>query len=56
MASCHDMKMGEVYMCEECGVELKVVAQCKNFGVAEENHDHDTCNFVCCEKEMVVKN
>ena len=56
MASCHEMKQGDVYVCKDCGLELKVVAQCKNFGISEDDHDHAPCNFVCCEKEMVVKN
>ena len=56
MASCHEMKQGEVYICKECGLELKVVAQCKNHGTSKEAHDHDTCNFICCEAEMSVKN
>lgn len=55
MASCHEMKLNDVYVCESCGLELKVVHQCKNFGIDEEKHDHKTCNFVCCEKEMKVK-
>lgn len=55
MASCHEMKKGDVYVCKDCGLELQVVNQCKNYGISEEAHEHDTCNFVCCEKEMTVK-
>ena len=55
MASCHEMKQGEVYVCKDCGLELKVVAQCKNHGGTKDVHDHDTCNFTCCEAEMTVK-
>ncbi len=28
MASCHEMKMGQVYVCEGCGLELQVVKEC----------------------------
>lgn len=55
MASCHEMKKGDTYVCNDCGIELQVTKQCKNFGISEEAHDHDTCNFICCEKEMVAK-
>ena len=30
MPSCHQMKLGQVYVCEECGLELKVVKACKS--------------------------
>ena len=55
MASCHEMKQGEVYVCKDCGLELKVVAQCKNHGGTKDVHKHKTCNFICCETEMAVK-
>jgi predicted SprT family Zn-dependent metalloprotease len=25
MAHCHDMKVGEVYVCQDCGLELEMV-------------------------------
>ena len=55
MLSCHDMKKDQVYVCESCGIELKVLKECKNAGIAEDQHDHECCNFVCCEKEMTLK-
>jgi len=32
MANCHEMKRGEIWACEECGLELQVVKECKDVG------------------------
>jgi len=42
MASCHEMKLGQVYVCEECGLELKVVKECT---------DHESEEACACEME-----
>lgn len=62
MAGCHDMQMGEIYVCEGCGLELKVVAECRNSHKSSEEcschdqHDeHDECSICCCGKPMVKK-
>jgi len=28
MSTCGQMKLGQVYVCKECGLELKVVKEC----------------------------
>lgn len=59
MPSCHDMKTGEVYTCSDCGIELKVVKECKDAGTPAESCDchttADPCTFSCCGKELVKK-
>ncbi len=59
MLSCHNMKKGEIYVCEECGLELQVVKECKDAGTpAEECGCHpkaDPCTFSCCGKDLVKK-
>ena len=56
MPSCHEMREGEVYVCEDCGLEIKVVKECRDVGgssikcTCEENE-----SFVCCGAEMVKK-
>lgn len=58
MVSCGEMKKGEVYACESCGLELEVKNAC---GCPEEEacttgHDHGVCcDFECCGKPMVRK-
>ena len=60
MPSCHDMKKGDIYMCEECGLELQVIKECHD----DELHEGDcacndpqsnACVFKCCDLEMVHK-
>jgi hypothetical protein len=53
------MKEGEVYTCEECGLELQVVKECTDTGTSGEKHactpDSGTCTFSCCGKELVKR-
>lgn len=60
MASCHEMKKGEIYTCPDCGLELQVVSECKDAGNdgacacgGEDEHEH--CNISCCGKPLVKK-
>ena len=55
MPSCHDMKIDDVYMCEDCGMELKVVKQCDESEVPADECGCDPCTFVCCGTEIVKK-
>ena len=59
MASCHEMKRGEVYVCEGCGLELQVMAECEHAGIpAEEcacHVDGGECAIVCCGRPLVKK-
>jgi hypothetical protein len=36
MASCHEMRLGQIYVCESCGLALKVVKECKEVGTPEQ--------------------
>jgi len=56
MPSCHDMKLGEVYVCEHCELELKVVKTCKDCGESIEDCEcPEHCSFSCCGEEMKLK-
>jgi hypothetical protein len=56
MPNCHEMKMGQIYYCEECGLELKVVGQCKECGTdATEFECSEHCTFSCCGAELKLK-
>ena len=54
MASCHTMKKGDIYACKDCGLEVQVIKQCKDFGIPpEESSCCDTpeeCELTCCGK------
>lgn len=47
MPTCNEMKTGETYECERCGLELKVVASCADKGGC-------SCSepFTCCGKPL----
>jgi hypothetical protein len=60
MASCHDMKKGEIYICRECGLELMAVNECRDSGKASTScscHDdtHEECSISCCGQDMEKK-
>lgn len=59
MANCHEMKQDSVYVCRTCGLELRVVAECRDAGTpAEDCGCHDgrpECRFMCCGAELVKK-
>jgi hypothetical protein len=52
MADCADMKQGDVFLCESCGLELQVTKTC-SCSAGEEG----ACSvpLQCCGKEMVKK-
>lgn len=59
MPSCAEMKEGEIYMCKDCGLELKVVKQCRDSGKPGAKcgceSDEEPCAIACCGKELVKK-
>lgn len=56
MTSCHEMRLGQVYVCEDCGLELKVVKECEEVGTPEEDC---SCavhgGFECCGEPLKLK-
>ena len=52
MANCVEMKQGDVFVCETCGLELQVIKTCACI-VGEEV----SCNapLQCCGKDMTKK-
>jgi hypothetical protein len=55
MVHCHDMKEGEVYVCEECGLELKVENSCTADGKHPKGVSCTRCIHVCCNKDMKLR-
>jgi len=54
MPSCHDMKLGQVYVCKGCSLEIKVAKECDECG-AEEEGTCGPCAFTCCGESMKLK-
>ena len=56
MISCHDMKKGDVFMCEECGLELQVLSECRDAESPPDSCGCATdCSFECCGKPLTKK-
>jgi hypothetical protein len=55
MVHCHDMKAGQVYVCEECGLELKVEKSCTVKGNHPKGVSCTRCIHVCCNKDMKLR-
>jgi len=55
MPNCHEMRKGQVYACEGCGLELEVVKECKECGTPAEECGCEPCTFICCGKELKLK-
>lgn len=60
MPSCSEMKMNQVYVCESCGLELKVVKECSECGPAPSSSSttcgcDEGCSFDCCGGPMKLR-
>jgi len=56
MANCHEMKLGQVYVCEDCGLELEVVKECKECGTEADTCGCEApCTFECCGEPLKLK-
>jgi len=57
--TCHDMKVGQIWMCDECGLELKVMKACtdESSGCCDEDEDccAEGCEFTCCGDPLTLK-
>lgn len=58
MASCYEMKVGEIYTCPDCGIELEVVKACDDTKASADKcgceSEHDG-GFSCCGRELELK-
>jgi len=52
MANCSEMKVGDVFVCEICGLELSVKKTCK---CNSDTADSCTVPLQCCNQEMTKK-
>jgi len=52
---CGEMKLDEVYVCKNCGFELKVVKEC---GCGDDHpccREKDHCVYLCCGEPLTRK-
>ncbi len=52
MANCHEMKVGEVYTCEKCGISLKVIRECEDCHKPHDECECEPCTFTCCGEPL----
>ncbi|MGM0406089.1 MAG: hypothetical protein ACQEQM_08110 [Thermoplasmatota archaeon] len=55
MTDCHDMEKGQVYMCEDCGLELTVTKECEECEDTIEECGCGPCKFICCGEPLTLK-
>ncbi len=59
MPSCNEMKMDQVYVCKDCGLELQVVKECKECGTEPASSSScgcvEACSFECCGAPMTLR-
>lgn len=55
MVNCHEMRKDQIYVCEGCGLELKVVKECKECGTSADECGCEPCRFFCCGEELKLK-
>ncbi len=51
----HKMKNGQIYVCEGCGLELKVVKESRECATPSEECECEPRTFVCCGNELKLK-
>ena len=57
-SACREMKKGQVYYCEGCGVELRVAKECCTEVSAEGcacHVDENTCTVTCCDRPLKLR-
>jgi hypothetical protein len=56
VTTCHDMEVGQVYRCKECGLEIQVVKTCTECKTESKDCGcDDSCTFECCGKSLKLK-
>jgi len=52
MANCAEMKKGDIFVCNTCGLELQVVNPCT---CGSESGEASTVPLKCCNQDMIKK-
>lgn len=55
MTKCHELKKDQIYHCPDCGLELKVIKECKETSTHKCHADDSGCSFKCCGKSLKKK-
>lgn len=52
MSHCHDMKEGDIYVCSDCGLQIEVIKECRDFEPSQGECSCNECRFICCNEYM----
>jgi hypothetical protein len=55
MTRCDEMRQGDVYVCEQCGLEIEILEECSH---VDEDDADETCRleeFRCCGEPLTLK-
>lgn len=58
MTTCHDMKLNEVYLCPDCGLEITITKECTDAGTHGQPTDccnpgsAKACVLTCCGEPL----
>jgi len=56
MSKCDEMKKGQVFVCEDCGLELEVIKECEECGPdSDKACGYEECEFKCHGKALRLK-
>lgn len=55
MARCDEMREGEIYCCEQCGLEIEIIEECDHEDGDEADEVCSVDEFMCCGQPMVQK-
>jgi hypothetical protein len=55
MARCDEMREGEVYFCERCGLEIEVIEECSHEEGEEPDEVCRLAEFSCCGEPLSLK-
>jgi hypothetical protein len=55
MTRCDEMREGEVYYCEHCGLEIEVIEECSHEDGDEAVEVCRVEEFVCCGEPMTLR-
>jgi hypothetical protein len=54
MTRCDEMREGDVYVCDKCGLEIEIVEECNH----DDEEADDVCRieeFTCCGEPLTLK-
>jgi hypothetical protein len=54
MSCCADLKLNQVWVCETCGLEIKIVKECDCLKEGATTCKPDDC-LTCCDKALKIK-